>query len=122
MTLGISLALVTVLTLLVYRLADRTDILEGWRWSAGLGRLRKRPATTSARADSGVTQVHAGSKLITLELRSHSLRNTMMALMTVILLGASLAVILLERYSDDAEKWAFGTIGTLVGFWFRPGD
>lgn len=36
---------------------------------------------------------------------------------TMIVLVASLYIILTRRYPTDTEKWAFGTIGLLIGYW-----
>jgi len=33
------------------------------------------------------------------------------------LLGAALWIILSKGYETDAEKWAYGILGTLVGYW-----
>ena len=33
--------------------------------------------------------------------------------------GASVFVILSKGYDDDIEKWAIGSIGTVLGFWFN---
>jgi hypothetical protein len=38
----------------------------------------------------------------------------------VVLLAASLYVILSKQYDASDTHWAYGTIGTLVGFWLRP--
>lgn len=36
---------------------------------------------------------------------------------TMIVLISSLYVVLSRRYPSDTEKWAFGTIGLLIGYW-----
>lgn len=36
---------------------------------------------------------------------------------TMIVLVASLYIVLADRYPTDTEKWAFGTIGLLIGYW-----
>jgi hypothetical protein len=38
--------------------------------------------------------------------------------LSLIILLAALLVILSNRYDDATEKWAFGAIGTIIGFWF----
>jgi hypothetical protein len=40
--------------------------------------------------------------------------------MSVVLLAASLFVILWRGYAPKDKHWAYGTIGTLIGFWFHP--
>jgi hypothetical protein len=45
----------------------------------------------------------------------------MPALITVILLVSALWVILSRRYNDANQKWAFGVLGTIVGFWLNAG-
>lgn len=41
------------------------------------------------------------------------------AILSVAVLGASLWVILSGGYQDATEKWAFGAIGTVLGYWFK---
>jgi uncharacterized membrane protein (DUF106 family) len=36
---------------------------------------------------------------------------------TLIVLVAALYVVLSRKYATDTEKWAFGTIGLLIGYW-----
>ena len=44
---------------------------------------------------------------------------TMQVVVTVVLLAAALFIVLSGRYNDGTQKFAFGTIGTIVGFWFK---
>jgi hypothetical protein len=41
--------------------------------------------------------------------------------LTFVLLLASLYVVLSGQFMANDKHWAFGTMGTLLGFWFRPG-
>lgn len=36
---------------------------------------------------------------------------------TFIVLAAALYIILSKKYPDDTQKWAFGIIGLIVGYW-----
>jgi hypothetical protein len=36
---------------------------------------------------------------------------------SIVVLGAGLYVVLSQKYSSDAQKWAFGIIGVVVGYW-----
>ena len=38
---------------------------------------------------------------------------------SVIVLAVSLYVILSQRFPDDYNKWAFGMVGLVVGYWLR---
>jgi len=38
---------------------------------------------------------------------------------TVAVLATALYVVLSSKYPDDYKKWAFGTIGTVLGYWLR---
>jgi hypothetical protein len=38
---------------------------------------------------------------------------------SVLVLVASLHVILSRKYAADSEKWAFGSVGTVLGFWLK---
>jgi len=43
----------------------------------------------------------------------------MQMLITLMVLGAALYVILSKQYGDAEQKWAYGAIGTLLGFWLK---
>ncbi len=40
-------------------------------------------------------------------------------IISLLLLVCSLFVILSRKFSGDAEKWAFGTVGTILGYWLK---
>lgn len=43
----------------------------------------------------------------------------MMVVVTLIVLPCSLYVILFGDYDDGTKKWAFGVVGSLIGFWLK---
>jgi hypothetical protein len=43
----------------------------------------------------------------------------MAVLVTLAVLGASLFVILSKQYTDKDMKWAFATVGTVLGYWLH---
>ncbi len=43
----------------------------------------------------------------------------MQIVVSVLVLAAGLWVMLSGRYDAEVEKWAAGTIGTVVGFWLK---
>ena len=43
----------------------------------------------------------------------------MKPIVSIILLIASLFIILSKSYNADQEKWAFGSLGTILGFWLK---
>ncbi|MEJ8858629.1 hypothetical protein WKW79_28930 [Variovorax robiniae] len=43
----------------------------------------------------------------------------MPALVNLVVLFAALYVVLASVYGDSEQKWAYGAIGTIVGFWLR---
>jgi hypothetical protein len=49
-----------------------------------------------------------------------NVKTMMMVLVSIAVLGASFYIILSREYDSDSEKWAFGVVGTIVGFWLRP--
>ena len=49
-------------------------------------------------------------------------RVRMIHIVTMLLLLASFWIILSNQYDDDVQKWAFGAMGSIVGFWLRPID
>jgi hypothetical protein len=44
-------------------------------------------------------------------------REVMQIIISLVILGASLYIILSKKYDDDVQKWAFGAIGTVIGYW-----
>jgi uncharacterized membrane protein (UPF0136 family) len=49
-------------------------------------------------------------------------RVVMQIAVSTCLLGASLFVILSGQYDPSIKHWAFATIGTILGFWFRGSE
>jgi hypothetical protein len=44
----------------------------------------------------------------------------MKALISFVLLGAAIYILVIEPFPSDAsEKWAYGILGTLLGYWFN---
>jgi len=46
-------------------------------------------------------------------------RVVMQILVSVIILAAGLFVVLSKDYGPETEKWAFGVMGTVVGYWLN---
>ena len=47
-------------------------------------------------------------------------RLVMQIAISIVILGAGLWVILSGRYAADAQRWAAGAIGTVMGYWLTP--
>lgn len=45
-------------------------------------------------------------------------KETLRGLISLLITIASLFIILSKTYKDESEKWAFGAIGTVMGYWF----
>jgi hypothetical protein len=43
----------------------------------------------------------------------------MMVVVSIVVLAASLYVILSGNYDDGTQKWSFGAVGSIVGFWIK---
>ncbi len=48
-----------------------------------------------------------------------SLRRWMMGLVTAVVLCVSLFVILRKKQDEGSREWAFGAVGTIMGFWLK---
>ena len=46
-------------------------------------------------------------------------RSLMAAVISFAVLGAALYIILSRTFSDSEQKWAFGAIGTIMGYWLK---
>jgi hypothetical protein len=49
-----------------------------------------------------------------------NVRTIMMVVVSVLVLGSSLFIILSKQYDSESQKWAFGVVGMIVGFWLKP--
>ncbi|MCC6445554.1 MAG: hypothetical protein IT210_19125 [Armatimonadetes bacterium] len=47
------------------------------------------------------------------------LRLLMACLITFIMLTGTLYVILANRYDDSSQKWAYGAVGSILGYWLK---
>ena len=47
-------------------------------------------------------------------------RLIMQIAISAVVLGSGLWVILSGHYNADAERWAAGAIGTVMGYWLKP--
>jgi hypothetical protein len=44
-------------------------------------------------------------------------QTVMQVLVSLLVLGAALYIVLSGRFSADGQKWAYGVIGIVVGYW-----
>jgi hypothetical protein len=51
--------------------------------------------------------------------RSDTIKLTMQVIISLVLLAGSLYTILSGSYDADHEKWGYGAVGTIVGFWLK---
>jgi hypothetical protein len=70
-------------------------------------------------AGAGIGIEYASPSLIELFLRGIKPGDIPRLALSAILLAAALFVILTKRYSPQDKHWAYGTIGTIVGFWLK---
>jgi hypothetical protein len=61
-------------------------------------------------ARGGVATVAAGTDIS---------RKVMAIIVSLVVLASSLWVVLSGKYGDAPQKWGFGAIGTILGFWLR---
>ncbi len=52
-----------------------------------------------------------------IETQQDGTQRIMQVVITIAVLGSALYVILSNKYPDDTQKWAFGAVGMIVGFW-----
>ena len=49
-----------------------------------------------------------------------NVRTAMMVFISILVLCSSLYIILSGQDDSENQKWAFGVIGSIMGFWLRP--
>ncbi|WP_321143283.1 hypothetical protein [Pseudomonas extremaustralis] len=66
------------------------------------------------------TKVLRGSSRISLPPEAHASSVWMPVVLSLLITGTALAVVLLPGYYGEAQqKWAFGVIGLILGYWFK---
>lgn len=59
-------------------------------------------------------------RVVTVAADDHTRRN-MAVVISIAILLAALYIVLSGKYPGESEKWAFGAIGTLFGYWLPSG-
>jgi uncharacterized membrane protein len=54
-------------------------------------------------------------------LHNNTVRNRMRIFVTLVVLFAALFIILIGRYDSDTQKWAYGIVGLVIGYWLKIG-
>jgi hypothetical protein len=47
-------------------------------------------------------------------------RLLMQAIVSLAALGAALFIILTHEFGPDSKRWAYGSVGMVVGYWLKP--
>ena len=61
----------------------------------------------------------AAAPTINLPADNSGLVDAMQVAISIVVLGAGLFVVLSKRYEAAEKNWAFGAIGTVIGFWLK---
>jgi hypothetical protein len=52
-------------------------------------------------------------------LRPNRVRVAMQMVISIVLLAAALFIILSKMYAVEDQRWAYGTVGIVIGFWLK---
>jgi len=74
---------------------------------------------TSLKEDNKKHDTQSHSFIINL-INRIELNNLMMFIVSITVLFSGLYIILSNQYENSEQKWAFGAIGSILGFWLRP--
>lgn len=102
MYLTVGALIVALAGMLAYRLLGAPSQRE---MGAGAG---VQAETTKGRGEAPASEDHRAK-----------VRTVMMVVVTVLVLVSGLYVILSKNYDDGTQKWAFASIGAIVGFWLH---
>lgn len=74
--------------------------------------------------DASQDQGHEVNKIDVSDPRKQriSYNQIMIAIVSLSVLFSALFIILSGSYSEPEQKWAFGVVGTVIGFWMNNGD
>lgn len=82
-------------------------------------RLKQRVEEEEKRAQEEARGKASQERLEEEQRRVAQVRDGVQVSVTILLLGASLFVVLSKRYTTTDKHWAFGTVGTLIGYWLK---
>ena len=99
--IAIGLALVSLVAAAWYRIASAVPKLSTSAKGAAGGRVE----------NTGIFSYLAGLPP----------RELMMVLISIVVLASALFIILTDKYDAGSQKWAFSAVGSITGFWLRPG-
>ena len=77
------------------------------------------PEVIRTKEDAKKRQDRIVNEIAALEKGRSSTRDFMQVILSLLLTVVSLCVILLKRYPPKDKHWAYGTIGTVLGFWIH---
>ena len=97
------------------------DVL--WPWATMVAgviflfmlRLRSRSLGRYRTADSKDDKGLAGGQISSV----NTIRSLMPVFVSLIVLGSALLIILGANYPEAQQKWAFGAVGTILGYWLK---
>jgi len=101
-----------VRTTTVHRQVPVAEILDPGH-SEGLNRQLDQLKQASASAEK------TGATAVTLEETVKILKQLVSPILSVLIALGSLFVILSKHYDAETQKWAFGSLGTILGFWLK---
>jgi hypothetical protein len=124
--LGLALFFLTVGVLLVVRLALRFQRRKAETLIASLQNLPNNECVYALRYQhfNVDTSALTPAQMIDLLKNQHEqsierIRLVVAILLSFVVLTAALYVILLEKHSNESQKWAFGAVGTIIGYWLK---
>ena len=65
-------------------------------------------------------RIHSSFSLVSWLFRSTNIQSVMQVIISFALLVSGLFVVLSQSYGTTEKHWAYGALGTVVGFWMRP--
>lgn len=90
--------------------------------TAALGRMLSNARVTdnlSADDRRNLNLLHSRVKLSANKAKTENQQKWMAVGVTVVLGSAALFVVLSKQYDQDSLKWAFGALGTIIGYWLK---
>jgi hypothetical protein len=55
-------------------------------------------------------------------MRGQLRRLMMQAIVSLAILGAALFILLTHGFGPDSKRWAYGSVGMVVGYWLKPSN
>ena len=107
MNIGLWLVVLTIITLIYIKFRQAREVMSYFRRDREVGPQAESPEKETIRA---TWHSEAGYGKFAVQV-----------IISLAVLGVAIFIILSTGYDSETDKWAYGIVGTIMGYWLAPG-